>query len=132
MKHKAFTLTEIMLVMIVIALMAAWGLPQYGRTIARARARNALNNLVMIHAANLLYQARHGGSNCPCANITAINDMNGTDSLNIVAGGVTYACNGADCTGVVNGSFTATVNLNSPISDTNPSCANDGTAKICP
>lgn len=118
--------------MVVISIMAAWGLPQYGRSIARARARNAMNNLVMIHSANLLYQARHGGSDCPCADLAAINDINGANSLNIIPGGVAYSCNAGTCTGTIAGSFTASVDLSSPISSGNPSCANDSASKVCP
>jgi len=141
MTKQAFTLTELLIVMIVIGIMVAWGTPQYGRTIERARARNAINNLIMIHAANLVYQARHGGNNCTadsaCTDLNKINGINGANSLNLIAGGVTYACadGGTDCTGTSDsGKFTVTVDLTSPIvQDSNPVCDNtDASYKACP
>lgn len=136
MTKKAFTLTEIMIVMVIVAIMASWGLPQYTRAISRARARNAMNNLTMIHAANLIYQARHGGSNFVGANLAAINNMNGANSLNIVSGGLNYACDNGGCTADegVGSKYSVFVVYASPIDDAtpNPSCTNLGTDRICP
>ncbi len=132
---------EIIVVMVMIALIAAWSIPQYGRALSRARARNAIQNLTIIHAANVLYRARNS-QNCSattgpgnvCSNLAGINGMNGANTLNITASGVNYACaNDANtCTATV-GTALVTVNLNNAIADgTNPSCNNQGGASICP
>ena len=132
MTTKAFTLVELMIVLIIMSILASWGIPQYTRTVARAKARNAMNNLVMLHSANLLYQARNGGANFDCTamaggcSITNIDDMNGANSLNIISGGVTYVCNGATCSGAIAGSFNTSVRLTDPIqegTDTDKDCA---------
>jgi len=146
MNKRAFTMAEILIVMVMMAVMAAWAIPQYGRAMNRARARNAIQNLTIIHSANTLYRARNN-KNCSstvapgnvCPNLTGngtttgVNHMNGTNSLNIIPSGVTYVC-GDDlntCTATVS-TATITLNLNNPIVDgTNPACADGGT-NICP
>jgi len=133
-------MVEIVIVIVMLGMMAAWAVPKYGRTLNRARARNAMQNLSVIHAANMLYKMRTGGTNTDncsndslCTNIGEINTLNGANSLNIVSSGVTYGCadGGTACTGTF-GVVTVTVNLNNPVADgTNPTCA-DGGANICP
>ena len=134
-------MVEIIIVMIIMAIIAAWGIPQFGRALNRAKARNAINNLNVIYSSNLIYQARHGGANFDCAagncsncTITLINDMNGTNSMNIVEGGVSYCCNGATCTATLLNQFTVTATLTSALSANNPGCVNadDLNNKVCP
>ncbi len=97
---KAFTLIELLIVIVVIGIMAAFGAANFAKSLFRAKARDAINNLSIIHAANMMYKARNG-VNCSntvpphvneCSDITGINSMNGENSLNIIAGSLFYKC----------------------------------------
>jgi type II secretory pathway pseudopilin PulG len=116
--------------MVIIATMAAWGVPQYNRTINRARARNTINNMTVLYSANIVFKARHNDANCPCANLAAINNINGANSLNIMASGVTsFGCGqGADpgniCRAAIPATFRVTADLDQPVGIGNPLCEN--------
>jgi len=60
-KRKAgFTLLELLMVVIIIAILASLALPQYLRTVAKARRSEALNVLATIRSAEMRYQAQSG------------------------------------------------------------------------
>ncbi len=95
LRKKAFTLIEVMIVIVIIGILASMASANFGTSMKKARARDARNNLVVIHSANLMYKARnakHCVEDSKCADITNINNMNGTQTLNIVANGATYTC----------------------------------------
>lgn len=57
-KRKAgFTLLELLMVVIIIAILASLALPQYLRTVAKARRSEALNVLATIRSAEQRYKA---------------------------------------------------------------------------
>lgn len=117
--RRAFTMVELIIVMVIIAVIAAFSIPNFTKTINRAKSRDAILNLNVIHASNVLYRARNG-VNLTAANIAAINTALG---LNIIANGAAYACNGTTCTATGTG-FTATATLASVLSPgVNPACA---------
>jgi len=61
MKNKnAYTLMEIVVVIVLIGLVAAFGLPKYTKAIRRGHERDMINQLVALHAMNYVYQARNG------------------------------------------------------------------------
>jgi type IV pilus assembly protein PilA len=119
--RKAFTLVEIIIVVVIIGIIAAFSIPLFGKTISRSKVRDAILNLNVIHASNVIYRMRNGGSNITgAAGVAAINSAL---SLNILANGATYACTtGTTCTasnvGVTGCTVTAT--LNTALSTTNP------------
>ncbi len=128
--NKAFTIVELMIVVVIISIMASFGVPNFAKTINRAKAKDAINNLNIIHAANILYRSRAGANLSTAANLGAINTAL---TLNISANGSTYACDAANtCVATGPGSiFVATVSLNTPLSAANPSCP-QGTYAACP
>ncbi len=83
-------MVELIIVMAIISVMAAFGVPSFTKAMSRARARDAQNNLTIIHASQALYRANLA-SNLRGANLGA---LNAALSLNLVStGGTTYACN---------------------------------------
>jgi len=134
----AFTLMEILVVIIIISIIAAFSVPNFSKSVRRARARDAVNNLTVIHAAQLIYGSMNSTFRL-CNNVAAINALNGANSLSIVENGATYSCANANpptvCTAVSNaGDFTVTVTLANPVSfGVNPACvSNPVAAKNCP
>lgn len=143
MKQKAFTLIEMITVVIIISILAAFAIPSFQKMITRTRARDAINNLSIIHASNAIYKVRNNANfacpsitDCtatpaPSCNMSSINNMNGTGSLNIIAvSGLTYCCDGTRCTADHSG-FKVTVTMNNSLAaSTNPACVS--TSGGCP
>jgi prepilin-type N-terminal cleavage/methylation domain-containing protein len=131
--HKAFTIMEILIVVVIIGVIAAFAIPNYGRSVAQTHLQDAIIQLSAIRTANQVYYARTGaywppsGSN----NVAAINS---NLSLNIIENGMTYTCTGTgtafSCTAVTPGigSFTTTV-TQAALSATNPQCTS---GSACP
>ncbi len=63
---KGFTLVELMVVIVVMGILAAIALPQFGNAIAKARAAEAPNNLHKISVAQEMYKVETKGyaDNC--------------------------------------------------------------------
>ena len=131
---QAFTLMELMIVIVIIGVIASFALPQYHKTVERAYEREAIRNLTMVHAAEQVYQVENGtywnsGTQGDC-----LANLNTNLRLNIIAGEMTYGCDGdgtlftftADRAGSL-GDFTVSV-TDAELSSTNPSC----TAGACP
>lgn len=129
-RNCAFTLTELLVVVIIIGLMAAFTVPNYTRSVERSHRKDAETQLKTIWSADQIYRAQNGtywpspasGSN----DIAAINNNLG---LGIISNGMTYTCNSAltdtfTCTAVrqPSASFTITV-TQAQIDGSNPSCS---------
>ena len=136
-KKYAFTLTELLIVVIIISVMAAFTIPNYSRSIERSHRRDAETQLTTIWSANQVYRAQYGSywppnnNGGPGYDITAINSNLG---LGIIPNGMTYNCtsvaaNTFTCTAVRQpaSSFTITV-TQAQIGGSNPAC----TAGTCP
>ena len=101
---KGFTLMELMVVVIIIGVIAAFAIPNYSKSVQKAHERDMLAQLISIHASNLLYRSYAG----KYWNTTGVSQglaaINSTLSINIIAGsGTIYNYNSADGSG-----FTAT------------------------
>lgn len=88
---KAFTLTEIMIVIIILGIMASLAIPQYQKTLARAHEKDAVRNLTLLHAAEQIYRVQNG-EYWPTSGTPTIADINSNLKLNIIESGMTYSC----------------------------------------
>ena len=59
-KRSGFTLLELLMVVIIIAILASIALPQYLRTAERSRASEALTNLAAVRSSELRLKAQTG------------------------------------------------------------------------
>lgn len=138
---KAFTLLEVMLVVIIVGIMLILAIPQYTKTIDRSRLQDGMNQLTAVHAANLIYKAQNGkyydGSQG-----TDHNALNLALKINIIPGNLVYlySYNSVSdfytliATLTKSGTtYTLTLNQN-PISSGNPNCGCTGscTVNACP
>jgi type II secretory pathway pseudopilin PulG len=88
-KNKtSFTIMEIMVTIVILALITAFAVPQYQKATQKARERDAAVQLISIHAANVLYESQTG-SYLPAAG-GGLNDMNTGLGLRIMANGLIY------------------------------------------
>jgi type IV pilus assembly protein PilA len=60
MKKKGFTLLEVLVVIIIIGILAALALPQYMKTIKKARVAEATSNIGSIKGAEIRYYQENG------------------------------------------------------------------------
>lgn len=132
---KAFTIMEILIVVIIIGVIAAFAIPNYGKSVAQSRLQDAILQLSAIRTANQVYYARTG-SYWPPSGTENVAAINSNLSLNIIENGQTYSCTGTgatfSCSAVTlplgPSSFTTTV-TQAPLSTTNPQCTSGTT---CP
>lgn len=129
---SAFTLVEVMIVIIIMGVMAGLAIPQYTRSVTISKERRALNNLYLIHNANITYQ-RHNGNYWPPSGSEDLAAINTNLAINILADGDTYTCifvaSSYQCTAQFdNNAYTLRL-ISSPIAEgVNPCCS----AGTCP
>lgn len=101
---KGFTLIELMVVVIIIGVIAAFAIPNYSKSVQKAHERDMLVHLASIHAANLLYRSYDGDYWDTGGADQDLAAINSTLSINIIANsGTTYNYNSAN-----GSSYTAT------------------------
>jgi len=102
-----FTLIEVIMVVVILGVVAGFGLLQFSRMILETKEQNVVNQLKAIHAANEVYSERK--STAPLGYLSGANmdldDINTNLGLSIFADGVTYDYSG----GGNNYTVTATV-----------------------
>lgn len=135
-QNSGFTLMEVMLVTIIIAIISSFALPNFTRAMTKARVRDAQTQLSAIYAANMIQRAKSG--NFFVLTSSSITAINNTLGINIVANGLTYNYAGAAATfsaSAGTGGFTVFINENpiDPLAaspNRNPCCLSGGTT--CP
>ncbi len=92
MGRKSFTLTELLVVIIILGVVAGFSLPQYQKMIDRNYEKQGINSLQMIYAAEQAYEAEHNEVWPTDSSIHYIDDINANLHLNIMEEGFTYNC----------------------------------------
>lgn len=129
-----FTLLELMVVVIIVGVIAAFAIPNYSKSVQKAHERDMLAQLTMIHAANLIYRSYNGKYWYAAGDPQNLAAINSALSINIIAsGGTTYNYNSVNGTSfkatAVWGDCTLGV-TEAPINGTNNPCLSDGTCLL--
>ena len=110
-RHNAFTLTELVIVIVITGLIAAFAIPSYNKSINRTQERDAYYQLQVIQRAEEIYLAKNN-TYWPFDSPTGgpythhdVDDINTALRLNIIENDVTYDCWGD---GAADNSCTAT------------------------
>ena len=99
-KEKAFTLTDVMIVVVIIGLIMSFGISNYYKSQERAFLKNAISQLEILKRAQELYFTKYDTYYSPSASCATVDLDKINEGLNIylIENGFSYAC---DC-GVVN------------------------------
>ena len=126
-KSIGFTLMEIMIVISLLGLMAAFAIPNYTKSINKSHETDMANQLLSLHAANTAYFAQNNNAYWDDGAGTETNVATINSALNIDLipnDGTTFAYDGAGNTFTATaswGGFTVQI-TEAPIDGTNPSC----------
>lgn len=91
---RSFTLIEIIIVIVLIGILTAFALPNYGKASAKSDERIAIANLIAARSATRMYLVNSGDANIPnLANTGAINTEFG---LSILDQKMNYNCTTAN------------------------------------
>jgi len=89
--QNAFTLIELMIVVIVLGIIAGFGIPNFNKSQERVVERDGEYNLGVIASAMEMYKVRNAGYPDPPAALN-LDDINTVLYLGVIAQNVTYAC----------------------------------------
>lgn len=140
---QGVTMIELMVVILIIAALAAMGIPRYMKTVTQNILRDMRNQLITLHAANEMHRAKTGGY-IPLPSTCVLSGINTAFKLNIIQShpDIQYCYNPTPNTVITDYSATATlatggqtftINVTqNPISQTNPSCAEAPDWDNCP
>ena len=104
-----FTLLELMVVVIIVGVIAAFAIPNYNKSMQKAHERDMLVQLTAINAANLLYRSYAGKYWDTTGGTQYLTAINSALSINIIANsGTTYDYRSAN-----GSSYTATADWDS-------------------
>ncbi len=126
LKKKGFTLIELIVVVVLVGISAAFVIPNFTRAHERSIARKGLLNLTTIHSSLVIYKSRNNGYPVS-GNLASINtslklgiyDTNFTYTLTTV--GATYTATAAR----VGGAYDLTI-TEAALGAANPTCADSG------
>lgn len=118
--HRGFTLMELMIVVVIMGIIAAFSIPNYSKAVERSYERDGAVNLMAIYAS----QKIHYNSENTYVTGKDIASLNSALELGLIANGMKYACNASsvnfDCT-ATRGNETFVLKVNKDTS--NPCCA---------
>ena len=141
-KNKAFTLLEIMVVVVLIGIIAAFAIPSYQNAVDRANTRKMILDAILIHSSLQIFKAKNGYY-WPLTGTTVIyfdSQINAALGLNLSLPpdvNAAYMCYGF-ATGTATKCQLASTAANIVISaevvinSTNPSCVSAPTYDVCP
>jgi prepilin-type N-terminal cleavage/methylation domain-containing protein len=133
--EKAFTLVELMLVLVVMGVIAGLALPEYNRSVERTQRKDAENQLMFIYSAQKMYAARNNdlywGPAVGATSELKLANINQNLGLNILANGKIFDCTVVNlgetytCTATrVGGTgFTISITQDAINPGVNPSCS---------
>lgn len=123
-RRQGFTIIELLVVVTLIGLIAAFTIPDYSKAVDKSHERDLILQGTTVHGANLIYQAQNGGY-WVAANETNLATINSNLNISLLAqDGSTFNYNSDGSTFTFDGSwggFTVRV-TQAPLSATNPSC----------
>ncbi|MDP8266693.1 MAG: type II secretion system protein [Candidatus Aceula meridiana] len=91
-RKNALTFLELIVVVILVSIFAAFGVGRYQKLMTSTRQKDAINNLILIKAAQKIYFAKNG-EYLPNAGTVAIGEINSGLHLSIVEpNNLTYIC----------------------------------------
>jgi prepilin-type N-terminal cleavage/methylation domain-containing protein len=93
MKNNAFSITELMIVIILIGVMAGFALPSFTKAVLKAQVRDAMIQLEALYAANRIFRAQNNTfwTVTVAAGPTGAATINGGPlGLNLVSNGLSY------------------------------------------
>ena len=98
---KAFTIMEIMTVVIIVGVIAVFSIPNFTRAMEKAYEDDAISQLAAIHTANEIYRAQDGNF-WPASDTAShpVSDINSALGLSIIPNGMDYACRCTNLAGV--------------------------------
>lgn len=141
--NKAFTIMEIMVVIIIVSIIVIFGLPNYNKSLERTHEREATEKLRLIHAAQQLYFVDNNDTFWPpngWSGGTTVSHVNRNLNLDLMQSGMIYSCSAwvSDTTftcSATRGSpavvFTVSVNQDILNDTSNPYCSS-GTCPTLP
>ena len=138
-RAPGFTLLELMVVVIIVGVIAAFAIPNYNKSMQKAHERDMLAQLTAVHAANLLFRSYDGNYWDTGGTDKNMAQINSALSINIISdSSTTYNYNSAN-----GSSYTATADwdaytlqVTEAAIDTanNPCCSTDNCLSVpdCP
>ena len=124
---QAFTLTELIITVVIISMIAAFAIPNYQKAVRKTYERNAILYLTTIHGANEIYKARSG--EYVSATPLDLAGINNALSINIIDTDMTYSYTftAATSTYIAKAAWTGGNNFTvgitqAPVTGANPYC----------
>jgi len=132
-RKKGFTIMEILIVVVIFSIIAAFTIPSFSKTMNRAKRRNDLMMLAGIHSANVIYDAQTGAY---APNLAALNvDIEWADDTAIsvayalAGGGTLYSMTIHNTPALPTYTYTLS---QAPLSNINPLCIGAASDYGCP
>src|SRR3989338_2558675 len=120
--NHAFTLTEILVVVVLLGVIAAFAIPNYAKSQRTAMEADAVRQLKIIYAANQIYFSKQNYYYSGCDVDTSIDDLNNGLGINLIENDLVYTyCQTSSTVYVAtaekpgDGGFTVTLSGDSPL-----------------
>lgn len=91
---RAFTIMEVMTVVIIVGVIAVFAIPNFSKTMTQSHEQDTMTQMTALHAANEIYRAQNGGYWPPDASTYNLAAINSALGLSILSNGMNYGCVG--------------------------------------